>query len=376
MQSSIIELNKVIRYLLQNGWQHNKEFQNKKLYVFYKFFNDDRKTDRNTTIVLPAKETYADYESRLNDALEALSILENRDISEIVNDVITPNRDKLEMRIVSKFSEDGTIPLSYASKLIQGLRNLIVSAAYTEENPRPFFRKPSFRARKYGESFKLGQTKIGSYVVNIESNSLENEDMEIYIGESALTAAPFSRRIIQRIHQSMIQVKKFNQPNYQLENYLKDGYLVGLNANICESLLALYNEDESIKLETKIKYSMYFPPQIQDLPDCISLNKEDYHIIKMIAEAFREQEQEIMSIEGKISKLSTREDLESSAYGVITIDYMEDNSKRSVRVELDEDQYKIACDAHKMGKNIQVVGVLDFSKKSWEIVDLQKFNIL
>ncbi|MFC3798109.1 hypothetical protein [Cohnella sp. GCM10012308] len=375
MQPSIIELNKIVRYLLQNGWHQNYDFPNKNMYVFFKSLNDDPAQDTRTHVVLPAKETFVDYPIKLNDTLESLSIIEDRKISDIIKEILSPSSDNLEIRIISKFSENGTIPLNYASRLIQGLKNLIISSANTEENPRPFFKRPSFRAKKFGELFSLGQTSVGSYIVNIESGSLEDENLELYVGEEGLTTAPFSRRIVQRIHNSMLQVKKFNQPNYKLGDYLKNGYLFGLNANICEALIALFNDDESVKIETRIKYSSYLEKS-NDFPEFIQFNNADYHTLKMIANAFREQENEVMIIEGKISKLSTKEELQSTAYGVITIDYIEDGSKRSVRVELNEDQYKVACDAHKLGKRIQAIGILDFSKKSWEIVQLEKFTIL
>jgi hypothetical protein len=370
MKPSVVSLNNFIEYLKGNGWSLINDFPNPNVFVYSRIVPDSEPI----SLLLPAKESFTDYRQRIHSALGILSNMENRSIDLIVKDInnYESGSDKLEIRIISSFAENGSIPLSYASNLIKGLKNLIVSAAYTEENPQRVFKRASQRAQSYSDFFKLGQTAHGSYIVTVESGSLINDDIEIAIEDNTAVTEPFSRRVMKRIHRSIHQIESFNIAENKLTDLVESGYTEGINANICDALLSLYDENESVKLESKIKYSKIVENK-EELPETITLNSSDYHIIKAIAEALRERQPEDVEIEGYISKLSSNSEL---THGVINIITTHENKKHSVKLELDEDDYIRACDAHKNKKQVKIIGVVDTSGKTWEVVSLKKFQIL
>lgn len=368
MKSDLVSLRDLIQYLNDNAWEIDDSFPNKNLLVFKKNIS----ADNLVTIVLPSKEHFADYPHRMRAVLDTLSIVEGKSKQELVNEIASPDIDKLEIRVISTISDEGSIPLNYAAGLVKGLKNLIVSAAYTEEKPRKVFKRPSQQALYYGDLFKLGQTNVGSYIVTVESCSLTNDNIEIVIENNEARTECFSRRIMKRIHRSMHQIENFNKENYRLNDIVETGYTSGINANICEALLSMYQEGTPITLESKIKYSSAIEID-EELPTTIVLKDDDYHIIKTIAEALRSEEPESVEIEGNVSKLSM---VGESSYGNISVNFIHENRRHSAKVDLEEDDYKLACDAHKNNKLVRIVGEMDTSKKTWEVLSLELFEVI
>ncbi|MCM3175927.1 hypothetical protein [Paenibacillus sp. MER 99-2] len=365
-----LSLSNFVEYLRDSGWDYMDKFANPNLLVFSRRLIDES----SISVLLPAKEDFSDYDQRVHSALGILSSFEDRSVDAIVKDItnFSSLTDKLEIRIISSFSEDGAIPLSYAASLIKGLKNLIVSAAYTEELPQRVFKRASQKAQSYSDSFKLGQTAHGSYIVTVESGSLENDDLAIAIEGNTLVTEPFSRRVMKRIHRSMYQIESFNEENNKLSDLVETGYNEGINANICDALLSLYYDNELMKLESKIKYSKSLK-NTEELPEKITLNSADYYIIKVLAEALRENKPEDIELEGYISKLSSNSELTHGSINIISI---HENKKHSIKLELNEDDYKRACDAHKEKKQVRITGIIDTSGKTWEVTNLTKFQVL
>lgn len=369
MSYNLVRLSDLVQYLQDHNWVVDDSFPNNNLIVF----NKSQKRDEVITIVLPSKEHFIDFPQRVTYAIDTLSAVEGRNKKDIINDITAADIDKLEIRVISSLSEEGKIPLNYAAGLILGLKNLIVSAAYTEEKPRKVFKRPSKQALDYGDLFKLGQTDIGSYIVTVESSSLKNDNIEIVINNNnEANPESFSRRIMKRIHRSIYQIENFNKENFKLNDIVQSGYNQGVNANICEALLSMYQEGVPVTLESQIKYSNVIKMD-EELPSTITLQDADFHVIKAIAEALRSEEPESVEIEGIISKLSSRGE---SPYGVISVNFHYENKKHSLRLGLEEYDYKLACDAHKYNKKVRVVGVMDTSKRTWDVLSLELFEII
>jgi len=76
--------------------------------------------------------------------------------------------DRMEFRIISSLSQDGKLPLDYATDCIEGLKELILYSACAEQNAQPICFRATNAAKEYLESFKLVQTEVGSFVINID----------------------------------------------------------------------------------------------------------------------------------------------------------------------------------------------------------------
>lgn len=170
----------------------------------------------------------------------------------------------------------------------------------------------------------------------------------------------------------MLQIESLNPEKDNFQDLIENGYSEGINANICDALLSLYDEKVAVKLESKIKYSRVIENE-EELPNFITLNSSDYYTIKRIAEALRAERLEDINIEGYIAKLSSDSEL---SHGIISIVTTYENKKHTIKVSLDEMDYKNACDAHKNKNQVEIIGIIDRSGKIWEVIDLKEFKIL
>ena len=59
---------------------------------------------------------------------------------------------------------------------------------------------------------------------------------------------------------------------------------------------------------------------------------------------------------------------------VISIFY--DGSYRNIKAELDENDYRMACDAHRDELQVEIEGVIDMGKKTWEFTHVNNFKVI
>jgi len=150
----------VEKYLLLKGWARDLNFRNKKLMVFE--FAEPRKR-----IAVSANEEYEDFYIGLNEALQTVSAFEQRSVELIAKDILTTCFDRIEFRITSPLSQDGKLPLEYTASCIEGLKELILYSACAEQNAQPICFKATNTAKGHLNSFKLAQTEVGSFIINI-----------------------------------------------------------------------------------------------------------------------------------------------------------------------------------------------------------------
>lgn len=53
-----------------------------------------------------------------------------------------------------------------------------------------------------------------------------------------------------------------------------------------------------------------------------------------------------------------------------------DGQYRVIKAELDEETHKCACNAFRDEKEVEIGGMLDASKKTWEIKQINSFRII
>lgn len=102
----VIPIARVRSYLLGKGWAL-KPFPRKTALYFEGPLDDDGEP---LVQVLPASETFHDYPLRLEDLLRALSVLEERPISEILREWLAASFPEQAVSPTSNGAVDGTPP--------------------------------------------------------------------------------------------------------------------------------------------------------------------------------------------------------------------------------------------------------------------------
>lgn len=375
------------KYLKDNNWIQDINFANKKIKLYKKVIEEEE-----ITLFLPAKNDFKDSVRKINESIEILSEIKDTTSLEITKEILKANnqliliednivpktiiqnsKDILSFRIISKLSEKGTIPLEYASSVIEGLKKLVQSAIFNEEYPRPFFIKPNKSSQEQLSRYKLGQTQVGSYIFNIEIDNefLTGEQLEFKDNEQIEPELSEQRKVIKRIQNGMSCIQKDD-----IEKLFEISYKKGLNANMCDALLNLQMENYDIKIESKVQWSDLLPKP-NDIKEKVVLESKDFYKAKILSEKYKENRSVEHRIKGKIIRLTNRKDShENVIERNIVIQTEIEGKNKNVKVELSDQDYRIACEAHKQDKYVLIDGEMLKKGKSWIMIKYKKFDVL
>ncbi|KAF5047286.1 hypothetical protein DSECCO2_461970 [anaerobic digester metagenome] len=358
-----ISLNQIKDYLIKEEWIIDSEYKNKNLVVFNK---------ENYTITIPSQENFKDYKVRLYEAIKTLSYLNNQGFQDIIKEIKTVQYDKLSFRIIGDIVEDGKIPLSYASKYVHALYNLIVAAGSNEEDPKPYFQR--LPNDKFSQNFKFAQTEVGSFIFNIETVKLDPTNNPNIVDEDGTikTDVPIERKIVKRVVNGLRQIEKDTSIN--LEQIYDNGYKSGLNANMCDAILELKEITTDVEIESTVKLARIFEND-EMIEERIVLNNRSFNMAESISKAYKERpEIEPIKITGQVFEVTV--DKFDNTTGDVTIEVTYDKKSRNIRTHLDGVNFRNACDALKDRFDISIEGTLNKSKSRWTIDNVKKFKVL
>lgn len=343
----LITLDKFKNYLQLNNWVQNINFPNKNLLVFNKIY-DDTEFD----IVMPSKETFKDFRARLYDSLNILADLEENDLMSIIDAILNEKsivKDTFSIRLISNSTNNGTISLDTANNAIYGIKRLITSAILNENNPQPFIKGNKKELSSYLQHYALGQTAIGSYIFNIE---IKNSDEQVFANtDGSLVTTSKERRVISRIQNGINDIANIKNIE-ELKDILLSEYKNGLNANMCDALLQFNDIDDNLKIETSITWgSNTFIPN--NVPAKALLHPKDFFTLSELSSEYKNVKPEIIEVSGEIISL-----FHEKNERIATINAKHNKRKKKFRINMTENDYKLACNAHTEEKQISIKGEL------------------
>ncbi|EGT3616143.1 hypothetical protein FHH43_07850 [Clostridium perfringens] len=376
-----ITLDSLLRYLEYKEWNINNDFPNKNLILLEKKYD----ADDVYTITLPAKETLKDFKRRLTFAIESLAELDEISKNDLLKDIIfysknlkknesIVSKDRLSIRIKSDISEDGSLPLDYASSVVNGIKKLLTSAIYIEKNtPIPVLDSSHNLKTIDGDlkNYKFAQSEYGSYIFNIDIESVSDTAQLSFDFENNDFITP-SRKVIRRIQNGIYDIQ-----NKKIEEIYINGYEKGLNANMCDAILEFNNIDSPVIIESKIKWDSSLPIP-KDIKDTIYIRKDDFSVFDSISKRYKEKTVEKMTLEGFIIEMHNNENTGKTKrvtrYIVIITNI--ESSLKKVKLYLNEDDYNLACNAHREKKLVSVEGFVIPKSKNYILEDYMNFKIL
>ncbi|NLU53437.1 MAG: hypothetical protein GXX10_11325 [Clostridiaceae bacterium] len=355
--SNLQELNNsnIINYLKRNDWVLLDDYPNKN---FLCFINDEY-----GKIFIPSNESFADYYLRIREAILFLSEIYKTSTDEIINDIINPLIDYFSIRIISSGIKDGKIPLDVATNYLIGLKELVISSAANEENPRPYVLRASKNDSQYANLFKFAQTKVGSYIMTIETNPMDEISWtQIVMDENqcgfidSQEEIQFPRRIMNRISTAFKQLQEFDLED--METFLESAYIEGLNANMCDAISKFY-ENDLPDFNIEVNFGTTESHKKNNSLFKYRYNKESQYAVKIISEEYKKKNvtQEVQ-ICGKVEGLKALHGIvnKEELSGFATIIGEVDGQTKKVRVFLEGKDFRLACDVLKRGKSLKVKG--------------------
>jgi hypothetical protein len=313
-----------------------------------------------------------DFDSLMEDAIERVADQESKDIDDLLIEVSWPGFDKLSARTRVE-EHSSAVPLHEALSLHGALRDLVVAAARASESPQPSYRGGwSNRVGSYFDQVRMIPSRPGSFTLRALLPLTPDDPDEILFETVDDTSTRDVARTLLRAVESA-RVTAVEIANGAPIDLMSEVVPLGVSADLLDAMVRLGGSHlTATSVELTLAWTYAAP---EEPPNPIVIPAGIMPVLASSAEMLQGAPEEIQA---KVSGLVVR--LHRAAPvgdGEITIDgFIETNagsSTRSVRVELHEDLYEQAIQAHRdgvpvhlecvvrLGTRVKVLRVEDFS---------------
>lgn len=320
-----------------------------------------------------------DFRQRLRDALASIAAFEERAIADVLADIKKMFVNIITVRVIHSDTKDGTIPINDGVLLIAKAKDLLTAAAQAVFAKRKHYTRGAPKdAKDYLDTLLLGQTEIGSYVVNVIAPVQQNATLlvsEDKNEESTADAVPLSQAITASLVTGLGALSKAGLA-YEERGKLSvfdEAVHSGASANMCDALLGFSGSNRNRTFEVMV--SSVAGPLFDSEPKKFEFEDKHIQLLKTVSEYYKENYViKERRLTGHITKLQRKKG-ESS--GTITIDSeLGDVGDRKVKVDLAGDDYHLAVLAHDSKKMVRVYGDVQIKSKSAQLLSPKDFGVV
>lgn len=355
-------------YVLSKGWK-DQESKNAAIAIF-------NSPNNETQIQIPQRMDEEDAYLLMDEIVRKLAKFERRSPEDVSLDLLHPFEDVLRLRVESKLSVAGTIPLNEGLKLFDGGKKMLVSAACSEVSPRASYRSKTFReVDDFVKRCQIGQTAIGSYIATIVCPRMAPPEKLMFDESEIGVAYPFVRRVTERLITALgilsAGVKSGNQ------KVITDGVDMGVSADLCDAISGITPPDERSTLSIDVSWSPIRRRKSEYTP-VLRFAASDLDFIRSAGLKLNEQIEIEHTVVGRIIELKARTSLFTKERRQVVIRTKIENTWASVNFFLEDPEYSKACDAHRDKYDVSVKGILRRSThaKQFHIQDPIEFKII
>lgn len=313
--------------------------------------------DDQFEVLLPMDVELRDYALRMGDLLAVLATAEKRSQWQLYSDLLTVTSDVVRIRIADPELSDGSLPIEEHAKIAQKARDLVVAAACATTERRPVWhtRKPA-QAMEHVRRVRIGQSERGSYVLTVISRvppALHTRTAQLFEMD-----IPFERQVTQTLAQSLQALDRAAEHaavTQEMEAF-DQAVQHGVNANLCDAVVGLWGEDE---VQRNLEFTFSWSPARPVAPDAVRrvvLSSDRVPVIREAGKQMREREPlPDFELSGPVVKL---ERAEGAATGRVTIIGLVEDRQARVVLELADQPYHVAVQAHDSGQTVRSSGTL------------------
>ncbi|MCT7361043.1 hypothetical protein [Thalassolituus pacificus] len=359
--------NQMLAYLASQGWREDGAI-GEAASVWHR--TEDENYDFE--IILPLKYDLKDYVQRSYDLVNVLAKFENRSFRDVVDDLINFHADVIKIRVVHNDVENGSIPLSDGVLLVEKAKELLTSVTKSAFSKRRHFTGGvSQEVMDFVETFRLGQTEVGSYVLNlIIPVDRTPTDEQGDINEISLT-----RIVTHTLARSLTAIDESiaNYRDTQSDLAFESAVEQGVSANLCDALVGLTGEKESRDVNITISLSRT-DSECQDIPLQHSFKSNIVEYLKRASDYYKEKYTiHNYNVSGTVTGLKHEE---NDNIGTVTVASMVNGREKHITFELSAEEYWQAHQAHGNAEVIECCGDLYVSPRSAMLVNVAGFRVL
>ncbi|MBF0463655.1 MAG: hypothetical protein HQK88_01270 [Nitrospirae bacterium] len=358
----------IIAYLRSKGWQQSK-INTGKWTTWVK--------DGDFEAILPLNREFGDFALRMADILKTLEAVEERSQLEIVNDLLTSSADIIRLHIKDAESDDGTISIEAGAQIIKSSCDLIIAGACAAIEKREVFqtKKPT-KAADYLKKVRMGQTERGSYVITVISRvppvlSLQESERLFEIDE------PFERQVTTTLVKAVAAANNAASNAVSTGSFegFKSAVKEGVSANLCDAIYGIASEGQTSRdLEVNFSWSVSRPVNDATIKSKITFLSDSMPVFKEAARLFRAitTTRDDFELRGQVVKL---ERAEGAPKGKVTIVGNVDEQPRNVIIDLEDNDYHKAVQAHDNQEIISCTGLLTREGRSYELHEPRNLRV-
>jgi hypothetical protein len=327
-------------------------------------------------MVLPLAKDLRDFGRRMAEAVCYIAEVEQRDVLQVLNDLLLPPTDVLRFGIAGAAARDGFIRLDDGLALLGGARKSVMAAACSALKPQHFHPRLSrTETEQLLRSCQLGQTERGSYIVTIACPVIRLNDVDAE--EEA--SVPFGRQTTELLVRTVERLTA-SIDSGALDDLWKDGAErePGLSANLCDALVEMQPESDELMVSLSASWSKTLPP-----PKSVAGNKPVFlkpEYIPRIAELSSRlrpaSEAKRQSLVGWVETLDGKPGASGRTEGSVYLRVINfEGDALLARADVGPDDYLIAAQAHMQPCPVALSGVLLRRPKISRIQDVQGLHL-
>jgi hypothetical protein len=354
-------------YLLSKGWKIRPFKRSEAIY-----FEGSPADDGSPLVLLiPASEQLRDYPLRIEETLHALSILEKRPLLEVIRNIVTPTADILHFCLDSPMTRTGTLDLGFVGTFFSGMKDLLVFAACSQFEPKPFYPRALKQAIQFADKCRYRPALAGSFRVDVEAPLTPPADeFQIQLGDY-----PIERRVLISLMEGLGELQTAIDTG-QTSNLLAK-LPRRINANLCEAILGMKPDTSDVTWEVSISWCPAWPADVHSLPQSVRFQDRSFEQLNAIGRALRAGNKRRQGLlQGKIVRLSGKDPIHGESGPRSVLVAMETpDFPPNVEIVLNPEQYRRAGEAHLHGQRIAVKGILDRVGRKWHFLDVSEFQV-
>ncbi|NTX50408.1 hypothetical protein [Myxococcus sp. CA039A] len=329
----------------------------------------EQRRNEDVAAICVLDRSLRDYAERTSELLELVARVERRSAGDVYTSVRDVGYDIAELQIEREDARDGTIPLKDGVKAFDGALRLYAAAAAAVDERRPYFGRllKGKVSRFVSKNARLGQTRIGSYVITIATRVADAQEELPF----PAPLEPLERQVMLRMATALSVARQAAIVNTAQAFF--DGVTHGVSANLCDAVADMAEGGAAVKVNVALQWSLVQPVE-KSVPRLLSFGPELVRNLREGSAHLRFQEP-LMNFQliGKVVRL---ERWPEEPDGTVGIDGFVDSETELVSVTLTKGDYATATAAHDQGAAVVCVGELKKTGRGFVLWGAHSFTVV
>ena len=328
----------------------------------YRVHSDVYVGEARPDIIVPRTERLGDYASVVAALIDTFASVAGQDQLAVYRSLVTTDRDVVRVRAAE--SEDGSVTLTAGVSLIDGAREMLLSAACSLRERQPVYRAGANReASDLLNRVRLGQTDHGSFVVTLLTPVVP-PPMPALFPDPDDRNAPIERRMTMRLVEALTAVRQATERTAAGDKEaFGDAVAAGVSANLCEALVRLVEPFPT--LDVGVSWAQTRP--VATASNVVRFGQADAALLREAARSLRDRApRPDVDLYGFVRLLTRGEEDDDGIIGLAT---KIDGQPQSVKVVLERVDYERAIRAHHDRVPVVLNGDLDRMGQRWRLLN-------